>query len=177
MVRRFIGDGHRVSAADIDTHAGAELAEQTGCHYIETNVYEPTANQSAVAEVVARFGGPDTICLNAGAPIRRTLGDDFDAEQYRRGMSVNLDGVVYGANAALPRLRPGRGAVLTTTSLAGITASPNLHYATSKHALIGLARTRCCCSPTPSPSTSCAQDSSAPAWSHRTATPSPDMDS
>jgi NAD(P)-dependent dehydrogenase (short-subunit alcohol dehydrogenase family) len=140
LVRRFTVGGHHVVAADIDAHAGTELAEQTGCHYIETDVAELAANRAAVAETVARFGRLDTVCLNAGAPIRRTLGDDFDAEHYRRGMSINLDGIVYGANAALPHLPAGRGAVLITASLAGITASPDLYYATSKHALIGFTR-------------------------------------
>lgn len=55
-------------------------------------------------------------------------------------MRINLDGVVFGANAAIPHLRSAGGALLITSSLAGVTASPDPYYATAKHALIGLTR-------------------------------------
>jgi NAD(P)-dependent dehydrogenase (short-subunit alcohol dehydrogenase family) len=140
MVRRFAADGHRVTVADVDPAAGHELAERTGCHFIATDAGSLEANRAAVAATVDRFGRLDVACLNAGVPIPRTLGDDFDPERYRAGMRIDLDGVVYGANAAVPHLRRSRGAVLVTSSLAGITASEDLYYATAKHALIGFTR-------------------------------------
>lgn len=140
MVRRFTAAGYRVAVADVDTTSGRELAAETGCHFIHADVGVLDDNKAAVAETVARFGGLDIVCLNAGIPSSPTLGADFDAELYRRAMRINLDGHVYGANAAIPQLRHNGGSILITSSLAGITGSPDLYYGTAKHALIGLAR-------------------------------------
>ncbi|MGV9386701.1 SDR family NAD(P)-dependent oxidoreductase [Nonomuraea sp. NPDC003707] len=152
----------------------SDLAAQTGCHFVQADVAVLEDNQAAVAEVANRFGRLDTVCLNAGVPGGQGLGDDFDAEKYHRAMRVNLDDPVYGANAAIPNLRQGGGAILITSSLAGVTASPDLYYATAKHALIGLTRSLACsCSPMESPSTHssthCARGSLTPVSSPPTA--------
>ena len=57
-------------------------------------------------------------------------------------MGVNLDGVVFGTVAVLPALRArGGGAIVATSSLAGLTAVPyDPLYAANKHAVVGLAR-------------------------------------
>ena len=99
-------------------------------------------NLAIVEHVVERFGGLDLVYLNAGIVSGCGIGEDFDAERYRRAMSVNLDGVVYGAHAALPALRArGGGAIVATASLAGLTAVPmDPFYAANKHAVVGLTR-------------------------------------
>ncbi|ETK37699.1 SDR family NAD(P)-dependent oxidoreductase [Microbispora sp. ATCC PTA-5024] len=140
MVRRFTAAGHHVAVADVDRGEGLDLAAQTGCHFVQADVAVLEDNQAAVAEAVNRFGRLDAVCLNAGIPGEQGLGDDFDAGKYHRAMRVNLDGPVYGVNAAIPHLREGGGAILITSSLAGVTASPDPYYATAKHALIGLTR-------------------------------------
>jgi NAD(P)-dependent dehydrogenase (short-subunit alcohol dehydrogenase family) len=87
-------------------------------------------------------GGLDLVHLNAGVASGIGLGDDFDADRYRRLMGINLDGVVFGTVAALPALRErGGGAIVATASLAGLTAVPfDPLYAANKHAVVGLAR-------------------------------------
>ncbi len=141
MVRRFIADGDRVAVADIDLAAGRELAERTGCLFVRADVGVFADNQAAVQRTVERFGGLDAVCLNAGGPGGTSIGTGFDPERYRRGMRVNLDGSVYGANAALPHLRArGGGAILITSSIAGLAPAVDLYYAAAKHALIGLTR-------------------------------------
>jgi NAD(P)-dependent dehydrogenase (short-subunit alcohol dehydrogenase family) len=65
-----------------------------------------------------------------------------DLAAYRRAFGINVDGVFFGVNAALPALRArGRGALVLTSSLAGLTAVPgDPIYAATKHAVVGLAR-------------------------------------
>ncbi|GGU61015.1 dehydrogenase [Streptomyces albospinus] len=141
VVRRFAEAGDHVVIADTDGDRGAELAGATGSLFLRTDVARPDDNRDAVAAAVERFGGLDVVCLNAGVPGGISLGDDFDPERYRQAMSVNLDGVVYGANAALPHLRAqGGGAIVITSSLAGLAPSPDMYYSAAKHALIGLTR-------------------------------------
>jgi NAD(P)-dependent dehydrogenase (short-subunit alcohol dehydrogenase family) len=98
-------------------------------------------DHAAVSETATRFGGLDAICLNAGVAGGTSIAEKFDPGQYRRSMSVNLDGAVYGANAAVPHLRArGGGAILITSSLSGIAPSRDLYYSAAKPALVGLAR-------------------------------------
>jgi NAD(P)-dependent dehydrogenase (short-subunit alcohol dehydrogenase family) len=141
LVRRLSEDGHQVAAADCDETACHRLAGETGCLAITADVSVPGDNERAVRTVVGLFGGLVAVCLNAGIPGGTSIGERFDPGQYRRSMSVNLDGVVYGVNAALPHLRSStRAAILITASVAGIAPSPDLYYAAAKHALIGLTR-------------------------------------
>ena len=61
-------------------------------------------------------------------------------ERYRRMMSVNVDGVVFGLQTLLPLLAPG-AAIVVTASLAGVTPyAIDPLYAMSKHAVVGLVR-------------------------------------
>jgi NAD(P)-dependent dehydrogenase (short-subunit alcohol dehydrogenase family) len=141
MVRHFTTAGHQVAIADIDMAAGQHLAGRTGCLFVPTDVGVFAQNQAAVREAVERFGGLDAVCLNVGIPGGTSIGDRFDPDRYRHSMQVNLDGVVYGMNAALPHLRSrGSGAILITSSLAGIAPATDLYYSAAKHALIGLTR-------------------------------------
>ena len=56
-------------------------------------------------------------------------------------MAINLDGVVYGLQAALPALRAARGSAVATASLAGLTGVPmDPFYAANKHGVVGLVR-------------------------------------
>ena len=87
-------------------------------------------------------------------PQRRHLvdtapGPDFDLARYRRAMGVNLDGVVFGTQAALPALRErGGGALVATSSLAGLMGVPmDPIYCANKHAVVGFTRAMAECWP------------------------------
>lgn len=140
MVRHFTAAGHCVAVADTDAAASQQLAEVTGCLFIPTDVGVFADNQAAVTKTVERFGRLDAVCLNAGVPGGTSIGERFDPDRYRQSMRVNLDGVVYGANAALPHLRANSGAILITSSIAGIAPATDLYYSAAKHALIGFTR-------------------------------------
>jgi NAD(P)-dependent dehydrogenase (short-subunit alcohol dehydrogenase family) len=141
FVRHFAATGNDVMIIDTDAAAGTELAAATGSRFFRADVTSLADSQAAVAQATAWFGGLDVVCLNAGIPGGTSIGADFDPDRYRLGIQVNLDGVVYGANAALPALRArGGGAIVVTSSLAGVSPSADLYYAAAKHALIGLVR-------------------------------------
>jgi NAD(P)-dependent dehydrogenase (short-subunit alcohol dehydrogenase family) len=75
MVRHFTAAGHRVAAADIDVDAGRELAEATGCLFVPADVSVLADNQAAASQAVARFGGLDAVCLNAGVAGGTSVAD------------------------------------------------------------------------------------------------------
>lgn len=131
-----------VAIADVDAEQGAATAEQLGCAFFELDVTDLQANIDTVAAVTARFGGLQLALLNAGIESPYSLGDDFDAVEYRRAMAINLDAVVYGFHAVRPALLDsGGGSVLLTASLAAFAAmAPQPVYGANKAAVVGLAR-------------------------------------
>lgn len=134
--------GVEVVVADVDERGGAETAEAVGGHFVATDVTDLDANLAAVAFATERCGGLDLAFLNAGIGTGCGVGEDFDLALYRRAMGVNLDGVVFGTHAALPALRArGGGAIVATSSLAGLTGMPlDPLYSANKHGVVGLAR-------------------------------------
>jgi NAD(P)-dependent dehydrogenase (short-subunit alcohol dehydrogenase family) len=134
--------GAELVIADRDTEAGPVLAERLGGHFVETDVSDLDSNLRAVAFASEHCGGIDLAFLNAGVTSGCGLGDDFDLELYRRAMGVNLDGVAFGIHALLPALRArGGGAIVATSSLAGLTGVPlEPIYTANKHAVVGLVR-------------------------------------
>ena len=139
--RALAAAGATVLVADVDP-AGEELAAEIGGLFTRTDVATLEANRELVDLARRELGGLDLVYLNAGVASGVGLGDDFDAERYRRVMGINLDGVVFGTVAALPALRErGGGSIVATASLAGLTAVPfDPLYAANKHAVVGLAR-------------------------------------
>jgi NAD(P)-dependent dehydrogenase (short-subunit alcohol dehydrogenase family) len=141
LSRRLAALGARVVVADVDP-AGAAVAEEIGGRYVRCDVRELSDNEAAVALAVREFGRLDIVALNAGVATRTNLGDGFDPAEYRRAMAINLDGVVYGVQAALPALRTrGGGDVVATASLAGLDPTPvDPIYSANKSAVVALVR-------------------------------------
>lgn len=137
--------GAEVIVADLDGGGAAFVAEAIGGHAFAADVSDLDANLALVDFALERAGRLDLVFLNAGVTSDTTIGDGFNLALYRRAMGVNLDGVVFGTQAALPALKrndgPARGAIVATASLAGLTAVPlDAIYAANKHAVVGLTR-------------------------------------
>ncbi len=138
----LVAAGAQVLVADIDETGGRAVAEAVGGAFFAADVSRLEDNEALIAAAIERFGGIDLVHLNAGVASGFGVGEDFDAERYRRVMGVNLDGVVFGTHAVLPALAArGGGAIVATASLAGLTGVPfDPLYAANKHAVVGLAR-------------------------------------
>lgn len=140
IARRLAAGGARVLIADLDP-AGEAVAREIGGAFVRTDVAQRADNLAAVGTATERFGGLDIAVLNAGIGEQGGFVEDFRPEHYRDLVSVNLDGVVYGLDAALEAFGEQGGAILATSSLAGLSESPiNPLYAATKHAVIGLVR-------------------------------------
>lgn len=142
VARALAARGDRVVCADVDVEGGTEIATEIDALFVECDVRDLAANETAVEATVVAHGGLDLAYLNAGVASMIGVGDDFDLERYRHVMGVNLDGVVFGVHACLPAMRErGGGAIVATASLAGLTAVPfDPLYAANKHAVVGLVR-------------------------------------
>ncbi|MGB8652383.1 MAG: SDR family NAD(P)-dependent oxidoreductase [Mycobacteriales bacterium] len=142
VARQLVRRGDRVVLLDVNEAGGKVVADELGGHFLRCDVsdYEQVLATTAQAEQV--HGGIDLFFLNAGVSSGFTFGPDFDVAKYRRAMGINLDGVVYGVQAALPVLaRRGGGAIVATASMAGLTGTPfDPVYGANKHAVVGLVR-------------------------------------
>lgn len=137
--------GADVVVTDIDEAGGANVAEQIGGSFGMLDVGDPEAWD----RVVSMFGPFDIAFLNAGIATNQGLpsaeGNPLvtlaDAA-YRRIMSVNLDGVVFGMRAVLPgMIERGSGDIVATASIAGL-APIGLDpiYGLTKHGVVGVVR-------------------------------------
>jgi len=87
-----------------------------------------------------RVGPVDLACLNAGVVTGEAEIAQLSDEAYRRIVSTNLGGVVFGVRRLAQVLEPG-AAIVVTASLAGLTAMPSDPiYSLTKHGLIGFVR-------------------------------------
>jgi len=146
---RFRDEGATVIVADVNTAAEAE-ARKIGADFQKLDVGDPAAWGAVVDGITERYGRLDIAFLNAGIMslpptergIQRLNIEAFDLADYRRVMSVNVDGVVFGIQAVLPAIAAnGGGAIVATASIAGLLAYPtDSIYAATKHYVIGLVR-------------------------------------
>ena len=139
--RQLAAGGARVVVVDINEEGGKAVARETGGTFVGVSV----GNVDAWPRIIDAADGTIGLAhLNAGVVTNR-LGyaiEDVTPDLYRRLMTTNLDGVVFGIQALIPAMTDhGHGAIVVTSSLAGLVPfADDPLYAASKHALIGLVR-------------------------------------
>jgi NAD(P)-dependent dehydrogenase (short-subunit alcohol dehydrogenase family) len=95
------------------------------------DVTDPTAWESV--------GPVELAVLNAGVLTAETDLTKLTTEDYRRAVSVNVDGVVFGVRR-LAQVMDG-GSIVATASLAGLVGMPlDSIYSLTKHAVVGFVR-------------------------------------
>jgi NADP-dependent 3-hydroxy acid dehydrogenase YdfG len=68
---------------------------------------------------VARFGGIDVLVSNAGISIKKAFAE-LTLEDWKTTLAVDLDGVFYCAQVALPHLIKSKGSIIHTASVSGL---------------------------------------------------------
>ena len=139
---RFAAEGMRVCVVDQDAEGGRSVAEAVDGRFVAADVGDAAQVDAAFARCVDELGGLGVAYLNAGIAIGHGDIADLPDDVYRRIMRVNVDGVVFGARAAVRHMRAfGSGAIVATASLAGLTAMPHDPiYTLTKHAVVGFVR-------------------------------------
>lgn len=87
------------------------------------------------------FGGLDILVANAGITLERPLAD-FTSAEWDDVVNTNLRGVFYAIRHAVPRLiaRGGGEILVTSSSVADLTAPGRAVYTATKAGLVGLVR-------------------------------------
>jgi len=145
MARRFGAAGLNVlavarSQADADKVA-AEIGPNAAGFAADVSTPEGCAGMAAAA--VARFGGIDVLCANAGIFPAAKL-TEMTPEAFDHVMATNLRSAFLSVQAVIPAMtQAGSGRIILTSSITGpITGYPGWsHYGASKAGQLGFMRT------------------------------------
>ena len=130
------GGARKLILADLNRDKLEELASSLAC---ETSLITGDVADEALWES-ADLGGLTHAVANAGIGAGGPIAELTMAD-WRRVMSVNLDGVFLTLRAAMVAMGGRGGAIVLTASVAGLKAEPGMAaYGASKAAVIQLAR-------------------------------------
>lgn len=149
VVQAFVAEGARVAVNYLDTPERKSEAEALvaqlqakGADLIALagDLSDPTVPAALVHATQAKFGKITTIVANAAVmqlkPWREIAVADWDLMQ-----AVNVRATWLLINAAYDDLKKHQGNIITVTSVMTQTGQPGqIHYSTSKAAIIGLTR-------------------------------------
>ncbi|KAA3448106.1 3-oxoacyl-ACP reductase [Mesorhizobium sp. SARCC-RB16n] len=145
IARTFHRLGARILLADYDEQGVSSLAsslDPTGERVISVayDASKPADADAAVSTCVARFGHIDHLVPAAAIFEDQPFATMTDA-QWRRTMSVNLDGVFYICRRSIPHIRPGGTIVTIASSAAHEGCSPqHVHYGASKGGVLAFTK-------------------------------------
>lgn len=99
------------------------------------------ATAAALVKEALRDGHLNGVVNNAGIMDYFAGVGDAETELLRKVFRVNVDGPFFLSRAAMPHLLESKGAIVNTTSAAGIRgAAAGVIYTMSKHAVVGLTK-------------------------------------
>jgi NAD(P)-dependent dehydrogenase (short-subunit alcohol dehydrogenase family) len=143
----YAARGASVVVSDVHDESGREtvgLIHGRGgvASYHHADVSSLAESESLVAAAVSAHGRLDIACNNAGIAPPSTPLAEVSEELWRRVLSVDLDGVFFGARAQIPAmLETGGGTIVNVSSILGQVGFLGLGpYVAAKHAVVGLTR-------------------------------------
>jgi meso-butanediol dehydrogenase/(S,S)-butanediol dehydrogenase/diacetyl reductase len=142
--RKFVAEGAKVIAVDIDENRGAQMVEDVGAAhvtFVRVDVTVPEQVTAAVDRCVADDGRIDVLFNNAATSTGGYV-VDLDLDGFNDSIKLMLNGPLHGMQAAIPHMvGQGGGSIINTSSVYGIVAGAgNAPYCAAKAALINLSR-------------------------------------
>ena len=141
MATCFASAGHEVWVTDVDGDALATCPE--GWRRSQVDAQDEAAVAALFDDLRDTWGGLDVLCANAGIAGPTAQVEDVALADWQRCVSVNLEGAFLATKNAAPMMKAqGAGAIVYTSSTAGIYGYPNrAPYAAAKWGIIGLMKT------------------------------------
>jgi NAD(P)-dependent dehydrogenase (short-subunit alcohol dehydrogenase family) len=149
-VLRFLSEGAKVVAADLNEGNGKALVDEAAglgsdgrLRFVTADVSVEADVEAMIADAVAGFGGVDIVFNNAGfggafGPIT-----DIDVEHWDATFAVLCRGVFLGVKhgARAMQMAGAGGSIINTASVAGLSGGAGPHaYSAAKAAVINLTR-------------------------------------
>jgi NAD(P)-dependent dehydrogenase (short-subunit alcohol dehydrogenase family) len=112
---------------------------------VPTDVTDPDSVAALFATIEAKFGRIDLVFNNAGTGVPPCTPDELSYADWRKVVSVNLDGcflIASGAFGLMRKQTPQGGRIINNGSISAHVPRPgSIAYTASKHAVTGLTRT------------------------------------
>ncbi len=148
IAEEFSRRGASVVLADISGDKASTEAERLGREYaapafaVQANIASADGAGRMVAEATGFLGGLDVLVNNAGILHTQTI-EETTEDAWDRVMAINLKGVFFACQAALPHLRRSPSPrIINMASMAGRNGGlkTGLAYSASKGGVIALSR-------------------------------------
>jgi NAD(P)-dependent dehydrogenase (short-subunit alcohol dehydrogenase family) len=148
MALAFAEAGMHVAIGDIEPESGARVRQELEAKgvkavFLPLDVVSRAGMEEFAAQIYAQLGAVHLLCNNAGVVTFDLMDHTSDAD-WRWVLSVNLEGVVNGLQAFLPRMKAQAGEkhIVNTASIAGIAPHEGIApYVASKYAVVGISET------------------------------------
>ncbi len=137
--------GAKVIVSDVDEAGGNETVQMITDNegeavFVAADVSKPADCEQLVNQTMATYGRLDYACNNAGIGGEQNPTADYNIDEWRRVIDVNLSGVFYCMKYEIPAmLQDGGGAIVNMASILGQVAFDNAPaYGAAKHGVVGL---------------------------------------
>lgn len=146
--QRLADEGAHVAVTDLEEDAGKAVRDSItvaggSAEFWQMDVTDEGEVLRIFDEVVKKFGQIDVVVNNAGISGADKPTHEVTAEEWRKVMAVNVEGVFYCTKAAIPHLRKaGGGSIVNLSSIYGIIGAPDIPpYHASKGAVREMSKT------------------------------------
>jgi len=143
--RAYAKAGHTVVMAARNPEKLSAAAKDLGAQAVPTDVSDPASVAALFEAIRSAHGRLDVVFNNAGTNIPPQDVGDTSFEDWRKVISVNLDGaflIASGAVAMMKAQDPQGGRIINNGSISAHVPRPgSAAYTASKHAISGLTKT------------------------------------
>lgn len=142
IARKLSAEGAKVVVADVNLDGAKKVAGNLDeAIAVRTDVSSETDVASLVDTTLGEYGNLDVLVNNA-AIVPFSPWDEIDFAEWRRLLSVNLDGVFLTCHAAQrPMREAGYGRIVNIVSNTIVAGTPNMaHYVAAKAGVFGFTR-------------------------------------
>ena len=141
IAEKLRAEGASVIVADKNSGTAGKTAADIGGVAQVADVSDPDQVSALVTAAAGQFGKID-ILVNDAAIVPFVPWEDLDFAEWRRVMSVNIDGVFLTCKAVYPHMKAaGYGRIVNIASNVVTAGTPNMaHYVASKGAVFAFTR-------------------------------------
>ena len=143
--RAYAKAGHTVVMAARSADKLTAAAEPLGAMAVPTDVTDPASVEALYEAIREKHGRVDVVFNNAGTNIPAQDVGDTSFEDWRKVVSVNLDGAFLIASGAVRMMKaqdPQGGRIINNGSISAHVPRPgSAAYTATKHAISGLTKT------------------------------------
>lgn len=124
-------EGAVVAVTDVDVNKGSAAVDEIRSRggdsmFVEHDVANEAQWRQVMKLVVERYKKLDVLVNNAGVALAKDV-EHTTLDEWRRLMSINLDGVFLGTKYAVQTMKANRsGSIVNLSSIEGLVGDPNL---------------------------------------------------